>query len=78
MAGENRVSLSHFGRTFGLEAVHPLCHDRPYVRSRECTFVPMFFKDNLIFSSLSAYSPTLKANKGYLRPPNSDQNLHAK
>jgi hypothetical protein len=36
------------------------------------------FGENLIFSPLSAYSPTPKANKGPLRPPNTDRNLHAK
>jgi hypothetical protein len=76
--GENRVSLPQSSRTSGLEAVRPLCHNEPYVRSRDCTSAPMSFGENLIFSLLSAYSPTLKANKGFIRPLNSDRNLHAK
>ena len=39
---------------------------------------PTSFKENLIFSTLSAYSPTPKANTDSLRPPNSDRKLHAK
>jgi DNA-binding transcriptional regulator/RsmH inhibitor MraZ len=42
------------------------------------TSTPTSFRENLIFSSLFTYSPTPKANKGYLRPPNSNRNLHAK
>ena len=36
------------------------------------------FRENLIFSPLSAYSLTLKANKGFLRPYNIDYNIYAK
>jgi hypothetical protein len=67
MIGENRVSQSHSDRTSRLKAVRPLCHDELYVRSRDRTSASMFFRENLIFSPLSAYSSTLKANKGYLR-----------
>ena len=78
MIGENRVSFSHFGYMSGLEAVHPPHHDRPYVRSQYRTSAQTVFRENLIFSPLSAYSPTPKANKGFLGPPNIDYNLHAK
>ena len=47
-------------------AVRPLCHDGLYVRLQDCTSAPMLFRENLIFSPLSAYSPTPKANKGFL------------
>jgi hypothetical protein len=77
MTGENRVSLSHSGRTSELEVVHPLCHNGSYVRSLDRTSVMMFFRENLIFSPLSAYSLTPKANTDSLGPPNTDQNLHA-
>jgi hypothetical protein len=66
MAGENKVSLSHFGHTSGLQAIHPLCHNGLYVR----TSTLMSFRENLIFSPLYAYSLTPKANKGYLRCDN--------
>ena len=59
-------------------AVCPPCYDEPYVWSRYRTSALMVFKENLIFSPLSAYSPTPKANKGFLGPPNIDYNLHAK
>jgi hypothetical protein len=78
MVGENRVSLSHSGRMFGLGVICPLCHDGLYIRSRDRTSALTSFRENLIFSSLSIYSPTPKANKGFLRLPNSDRNLHAK
>ena len=65
-AGENRVSLSHFGRTSGLEAVRPPHHDGLYIRSQDHTSTPTSFRENLIFSPLFAYSPTPKANKGFL------------
>ena len=76
--GENRVSLSHSGCTSGLKAERPPCHDGPYVWSRYHTSAIRIFKENLIFSPLSTYSPTPKANKGFLRPPNTNQNLHTK
>jgi hypothetical protein len=63
MIGENMVSLSHTDRTSGLGAVRPLCHDGPYVRSRDHMSAPTSFRENLIFSPLSVYSPTPKANK---------------
>jgi hypothetical protein len=78
MVGENIVSLSHTDHTSGIGAVRPLCHDRPYVWSRDLTFALTSFRENFIFSPLSAYSPTPKANKGFLGPPNIDYNLHAK
>ena len=42
---------------------------RSYVRSE-------VFRENLIFSPLFAYSPTPRAIKDTLRPPNSEYNLH--
>ena len=80
MAGENRVSLSHSGRTFGLQAMHPLSHDGPYVyiRSRYCMSAQRVFKEKLIFSPLSTYFSNSKANKGFLGPSNIDYNLYAK
>ena len=71
-AGENKVFQSHSGRTFGLEVVRPLCHDGPYIRSWCHTFALRVFRENIIFSPLFAYSPTLKANKGFLGSPNTD------
>jgi hypothetical protein len=55
-----------------------MSHDGPYIQSRDRTFTSMSFRENLIFSQLSAYSLTPKANKGFLRPSNTDYNLHAK
>ena len=78
MAGENRVFLSHSGRMSELEAVHPPCYDGLYVRSRYRTSALRIFKENLIFSPLFIYSPTSKANKGFLGPHNTDYNLHTK
>ena len=78
MTGENRVSLSHSGRTSGLDAVRPPLHNGPYVLSQYRTFGLRVFRENLIFSLLSTYSPTPKANKGFLGPLNTDYNLHAK
>ena len=55
MANENRVSLSHSGRTSIItrRAIRQVM--KPYVRFEG-------FKENLIFSPLSAYSLTPKAN----------------
>jgi hypothetical protein len=77
MAGENRVSLSHTVRTSGLGAVRPLCHDRPYIQSLYHMSAMRVFKENLIFSPLSAYSPTPRAIRNTLKPFNRDYNLHA-
>ena len=78
MASENKVSLSHSGSTSGLDAIHPLCHDGPYNQSWYRTSAQRVYRKNLIFSPLFAYSPTPKANKGFLGSPNTNQNLHAK
>ena len=78
MARENRLSQSHFGRTFELKAICPPCYDRPYVQSPYRMFALRIFRENLIFSPLSTYSSIPKANKGFLGPPNIDYNLHAK
>ena len=78
MAGENKVSLSNFGRTFEIKAVCPPCHDRSYVQSRYRTSALRIFRENLIFYLLSAYSSTPKANKGFLGLPNTNYNLYAK
>ena len=75
---ENRVSLSHTDRTSGIDVTHPPRYDGPYVRSQYHTSALKVFRENLIFSPLSAYSLTPKANKGFLGPPNIDCNLHAK
>ena len=61
-----------------LKVVRPPCHDGPYVRSRYRISALRVFKENLIFSPLFAYSPTPKANKGFLGPLNTDYNLYAK
>ena len=76
--GENKVSLSHSGCTFGLDAIRPPCHDEPYIRSRYRISALKVFRENLIFSSLFAYSTAHEANKGFLGSPNTNQNLHAK
>ena len=60
------------------QAVRPLCHDGLYIRSQYRTFALRIFRENLIFSLLSAYSTTPMANKGFLGPPNTDYNLHTK
>jgi hypothetical protein len=57
--GENRISLSHINRTFELGAVRLPCHNGLYVQSRYLTSTMRVFRENLIFSSLSAYSPIL-------------------
>ena len=66
MTGENRVSLSHTDHTSGLNAVRPPCHNEPYIWSQYRTSALRVFRENLIFYPLSAYSPTLKDNKGFL------------
>ena len=76
--GENMVSLSHFGRTSGIDAVRQSRHDWLYVWSRYRMSALRVFRENLIFSPLSAYSSTPKANKGFLSSFNTDYNLHAK
>ena len=78
MAGENRVSLSHSSHTSGLDVIRPPCHDGPYVQSQYYTSALKVFNENLIFSSLSAYSSTPKANEDFLGPPNTDYNVYAK
>ena len=78
MTSENRIFLLHSSRTFKLECVRLPCNDGPYVWSRYCMSALRVFRENLIFSPLSAYSPTPKANKGFLGLPNTDYNLHAK
>ena len=50
------------GRTFGYNTICPLSG---------------IFKENLIFFLLFVYSPTLKANKGFLGSSNIDYNLNA-
>jgi hypothetical protein len=77
MFGENRVSLPHNDHTSGLGCVCPPCNDISYVRSRYHTSVVWVLRENLIFSPLSAYSPTLKATKSNLKPSNPICNLHA-
>jgi hypothetical protein len=77
MAGENKVSLSDTNLMSRPRAVHPPCHDRPYIRSRYRTSAMWVFKENLVFSPLSAYSPIPRATRNTLKPPSLDYNLHA-
>jgi hypothetical protein len=63
------------GFPYNILDVCPLRYDGPYIWSQDCTFAPTSFRENLIFSPLFAYSPTPKANKGFLEPPNTDRNV---
>jgi hypothetical protein len=74
---ENRVSLSHTKCTSGLGVVRPLCHDKSYVRHNTVRPLCGFLRENLIFSPLSAYSPTPKATRNTLKPSSLVNNLHA-
>ena len=76
MVVENKVSLSHIDCTFGLWCVSPPCHDELYDRSRYRTSAMWVFRENFIFSPLSTYSLTPKANKNTLKPSSLDYNLH--
>jgi hypothetical protein len=76
-AGKNRVSLSHTDYKSRLGAVRPPCHDGPYVRSRYRMSALRVFRENLILSPLSAYSPTFKATRNTIKPPSLVYNLHA-
>jgi hypothetical protein len=77
MTGENKVFLSHTDRTFRFRAVRPPCHYGLYVRSQYCTSALRVFRENLIFFSLSTYSPTSRATRNTIKPPNRAYNLHA-
>jgi hypothetical protein len=77
MAGENKVSLSHIDRKFGLEAVCPPCHNGRYVQSQYRTSALRVFRENLIFSLLSSYSPTPRATRNTLKPSSLVYNLYA-
>jgi hypothetical protein len=77
MAGENRVSLSHTDCMSGLGAIRSPCHDRPYVWSQYYTSIMWVFRENLIFSPLSIYSPIPRATRNTLKPPSLDYNLYA-
>jgi hypothetical protein len=70
MAGENSVSLSDTDcmSTVLQWAVR---------QARYCMSAMWVLKDNLIFSPLSAYSPTHKAIKNTLKPPSLVYNLYA-
>jgi hypothetical protein len=46
--GENRVSLPHIDRTFGLGAVRPPRHDGPYIRQDTVRLLCGFFGKTLI------------------------------
>jgi hypothetical protein len=57
---------------------------RPYLHgimmghtSGHDTIHPLFFRENLIFSLLFAYSPIPRATRNTLKPPNLDHILHA-
>ena len=69
MIAKNRVSLSHIDRTSWLGCVRPPCHDWPYVQSRYRTFAMWIFRENFIFSPLSAYSLTSRATRNTLKLP---------
>jgi hypothetical protein len=75
--GENMVSLSHTNRTSGLGTVRPPCDDKSYVRYNIVRPLCGFFRENLIFSLLSAYSPTPRATRNTLKPSSLANNLHA-
>jgi hypothetical protein len=68
MVGENRVSLSHNDYTSGLEAI---------CSAQYRTSVMWVLRENLIFSSLSAYSPVPRVTRNILKPASLDYNLHA-
>jgi hypothetical protein len=75
-AGESKVSLSHTNRMSRLRTIHPPHHDGPYVKSQYRTFALRVFRENLIFSLLSAYSLTHRVTRNTLKPPNLDYNLY--
>jgi hypothetical protein len=75
--GENRVSLPHSDRTSRLGYVRLPCNDKPYVRSRHRTSIVWVLRENFIFSPLSAYSPTPKATRNYLKLSSPVYNFHA-
>jgi hypothetical protein len=77
MVDENRVSLPHSDHTSGLKSICPPCNDKPYVRSRCRTSTVWVVGENLIFSPLSAYSPTPKASRNNLKLSSLVCNLHA-
>ena len=77
MVGENRVSLSHIDRTSKLECVYPPCHDGPYVRSQYHTPAMWVFRENFIFSPLSAYPSTPRAIRNTLKLSSLVYNLYA-
>jgi hypothetical protein len=75
--GENKVFLPHSDCTFGLRCVRLPCNDKLYVWSRYRTSTVWVIMENLIFSPLSAYSPTPKATRNNLKPSSPVCNLHA-
>ena len=75
--GENRASLSYIDRTSGLVCIRPPCHDGPYVWSRYHTSAMWVFRENFIFSPLSAYSSTPRTTRNTLKALNLVDNLHA-
>jgi hypothetical protein len=68
MFGKNRVSMSHIDRTSGLGAV---------CLAQYRTSAKWVLMENLIFSPLSAYSPTPRATRNTLKPSSLVNNLYA-
>ena len=64
--------LVKIGFPYNTLAIRQQRHNRPYIRSQDRTSTLTSFMENLIFSPLSAYSPTLKANTDSIMPPNSE------
>jgi hypothetical protein len=60
--GENKVPCHTLDHTFRLRAICPPCHSGPYVRSQDRMSALTSFRENLIFSPLSTYSPTSEAS----------------
>ena len=63
--------------TSELEVVRPSRHNGPNVRSQDRLSTLTSFREPSFSPSLSTYSPTPKANKGFLGPPNTNYNLYA-
>ena len=76
MVGENKVSLLQIDRTSELGCIRPPYHDGSYVRSQYCTSAMWVFRENFIFSLLSAYSPTPRAIRNTLKFSTLVCNLH--
>jgi hypothetical protein len=71
------VKIWFTNRMSGLGAIRPSCHDGLYVQSLYRMSALRVFRENLIFSPLSAYSPTPRATRNTLKPLNLVYNLHS-